>query len=86
MEGAEMESVLRGIVVKNAPRQIESVAHEHRLAEDHGLDSLAFVLSIADLEERLGVVIAPERAGEMAGLTFGELVALVRREREGGDG
>jgi acyl carrier protein len=83
MDERDVEAALRAILVKNAGIPLSSVADDQVLGRDLGFDSLAFVLTLADVEARLGVRIPPERGEELKDLTFRELVALVRRERAG---
>lgn len=84
MDTRELEDVLRAIIVKNAGIPLETISDDQNLVRDLGFDSLAFILSLADLEQRLGVTISPERAEELAELSFRELVELVAREMAGG--
>ena len=80
MNEPELEAALAGIVIKNSRVQVKSVAREQCLAADLGFDSLAFLLTIGDLEERFGIAFPLERIEELSDITFGELVGLVRRE------
>jgi len=50
------------------------------LGADLGFDSLAFLLTISDLETRLGFCFPLERVHELVDISFGELVDLVARE------
>jgi acyl carrier protein len=88
MDDPKLEAILRAIVIKNAGIPIETVSDDQVLTEDLGFDSLAFVLSLADLEEKLGVAFPPQRVDQLGSMTFREIVDLVRGEmdRTAGEG
>ena len=77
MERHELEELLRGILVKNSRVTVDGIEEGQVLARDVGLDSLALVRSLAELEEALRITFPVERLDDPGELTFGELVRLV---------
>ena len=51
MDGQNVEALLRGIIVKNSRLPIRSLADDQVLAGEIGFDSLALVMTLAELEE-----------------------------------
>jgi acyl carrier protein len=82
MDRAQLEQLLRGIVVKNSRIRVKTVEDDHVLARDAGLDSLALIRTLAELEDRLGITFPVEELEEPGLLTFREVVELVSGELE----
>ena len=81
MNEAEIRSVLAAIVVKRSRLKVDVVRDDHRLAEELGFDSLAFLMAVGDLEKELAVALPLDRIDDLRELTFGGLVGLVVEQR-----
>lgn len=73
-----VEDNLREIVRRNSRLEVARIHDDHVLTRDLGYDSLSFLTTLGDLEDSLGVEIPVEQIEELAGLTFGGLLARVR--------
>lgn len=69
---------LREIVRRNSRLEVASIHEDHVLTRDLGYDSLSFLTTLGDLEDSFGVEIPVEQIEELAGLTYGGLLARVR--------
>ena len=72
-----METKLREIVMKNASFKLEAVGDDDKLAGDLGFDSLAFLMTLTDLQEQFDVEFPVERVDELKDISFRQLVRLV---------
>jgi acyl carrier protein len=79
---ADLAAAVRRIVMRHSQIPHVHLQDGHILARDLGFDSLAFLLTLTDLEEGLRFRFPLERVGELRDLSVGELVRLVARERE----
>ena len=80
MNDQDVAAILKEIVIKNSRFPDLTVSDEQRLAGDLGFDSLAFLLTLTDLEERFQIKFPVEQLDDFSELSFGELVRLVRKE------
>ena len=78
MEREPLADVLREIVRKHAAFAVGAIAEDDLVTGDLGLDSLGLLLSLGDVEERLGFSFPMERLGDVRELRFGAFVDLVR--------
>lgn len=74
MEYGEIRGTIETIVLKRSRLTLEAVRDEHRIAEDLGFDSLAFLMAVMDLERDLGVSVPLERIDDLRDFTFRNLV------------
>ena len=82
-EGGEgLEVYLKELLKKHSRLGVEYIGPDHVITRDCGLDSMALLETVLDLEEELGVAIPDEKMPELVELTCGEFVELVRRELE----
>jgi acyl carrier protein len=85
MDRAKLEELIRGIIIKNSRIDVRTVEDDQVLARDSGLDSLALVSTLAELEDKLGIKFPMEKLEDAGELTFQGLVELVL-EASGGEG
>lgn len=83
MDRVRVASALRSILSGHAKIAVEPIEDHHVLTRDLAFDSLAFVLSMTDIEQQLKVAMPLERIDELQDITFGELVSLVHGLRTG---
>jgi acyl carrier protein len=83
VEEARLEYALRVIVRKNSPLKPDSVSDDQLLTSDLGFDSMAFLTTISDVEDQLGVSIPLENLEELRHLRFKDMVGLVVRHAGG---
>lgn len=81
MSDVELVAAIRGIVLKHSRIRLAQISEGHTLARDLGFDSLAFLLTLSDLEDRLRFPFPLERVDELRDISFGDLVRLVSDER-----
>lgn len=67
------------IIRTHARIKPDIIERDHVLTRDLGFDSLAFLLAVSDLEDRVGFTFPLERVEELSQITVGELLALVSR-------
>ena len=76
---------LRRILARHAPIKGVAITPELRITRDLGFDSMAYLQTVTDLEDRLGIRLPYEAIDAMQDITFSELVGLVESElRKGG--
>jgi len=80
MDRDQVETLLRTIIAKHARVPVRSLAVDEALVEEAGFDSLALVMTLAELEETFRITFPVERVEEPARLTFRELAGLVHEE------
>lgn len=80
MNDQDVAAILKEIVIKNSRYPDVTVSDEQRLAGDLGFDSLAFLLTVTDLEKKFQFTFPLEELDDFSDLSFGELVRLVRQE------
>lgn len=73
-------AVVREIVTKHARNPVPRVEEHHALGRDLGFDSLAFLLTLSDLEDRLGFHLPLEEVDQLRDISFGDLVRRVERD------
>lgn len=81
MEDVDVVEAVRSIVHKHSRVPVPRVGDGHVLTRDLGFDSMAFLLLLNDLEDRLQVAFPLERIDELRDLSFQDLARLVARER-----
>ncbi len=82
MSPAQLSAELREIVQRHSRIRPERVLDHHVLARDLGFDSLAFLLTLTDLETRYRFDFPLELIDELQNLSFGELRGLVAGQLE----
>lgn len=80
MDQPQLETTLKQILIKNSVFPIKSISDGDSLAEDLGFDSLAFLVTVSDLEEGLSFAFPVEKVNDLKTLSFGDLVRIVRAE------
>jgi len=72
---------LERLVIANSRLDLAAVADGDRLDFDLGYDSHALLNLLLDVEDAFGIEVPPAKVPELIGAPFGELVALVERQR-----
>ena len=72
-----VETVVRTIV-EHARIRPPEVQEHHVLTRDLGFDSLAMLLTLGDLEQRLGFEYPVERLDDLSTISVAELIGMVR--------
>ena len=80
MNHPTVETELKQILIKNSALRIRSIGADDSLTEDLGFDSLAFLLTLSDLEDRFRVAFPVEKVKDLRSLRFKDLVNFVHRE------
>jgi acyl carrier protein len=80
--GEHLATLVGQILLKHAHRKPGSLREEHVLTRDLGFDSLAFLLTVSDLEDRLGWSIRLDEVEDLHAVTFGGVLRLVSDARE----
>lgn len=83
MTEVEWAATVRQIVVAHSRIDVAEIHETHVLARDLGFDSLAFLLTLADLEERLRFRFPLEEVDRLRDISVGDLVRLVAAHRSG---
>jgi acyl carrier protein len=81
MQDQPLEVALRDIVTKNSPLPLQSLNHGDVLTKDLGFDSLAFLMTVTELEEKLKISFPLVDIDDLRNLSFGEFVRLVAEEK-----
>ena len=82
MSEQETSALLRDIVIKKSRLPVEEFSDDGSLVEEAGLDSLALMMALAEVEERFSIRFPIERVGSLKDLSFSQFVKLVNEERE----
>jgi acyl carrier protein len=77
MHDDAVRATVRAIVSQHSRVPIEPVEASHRLAADLGFDSLAFLLTLSDLEDRVGFHFPVDDDDNLRDISVGELERLV---------
>ena len=77
MSESKVAEAAREIVLRHARIKVPTLRPDHRLARDLGFDSLAYLLTVSDLEDRLGFVFPLERVDSLREATFAEVVQFL---------
>ena len=77
MTGGPTEAIVREIVRAHARIDVGDILESHVLTRDLGFDSLAFLLALSDLEDRLGFRYPLEDVDGLRNISLGDLVRLV---------
>lgn len=77
-----VEDIVREILKKHSRTQVSEIRFDDKITKDCGLDSMALLESVLDVEERLQITIPENRMPELVDLTFSEFVAFLRAEVE----
>jgi len=80
MDRNQIEILLREIITRQARVPVQSLAEDEALAAEAAFDSLALVMTLAELEETFRITFPVEKVEEPALLTFRELAGLVFEE------
>ena len=83
MQEVGLRETVRAIVARHARVPIRPIEASHRLAADLGFDSLAFLLTLSDLEERIDFRFPVDGDDNLRDISVGELEQLVLRSRPG---
>jgi acyl carrier protein len=79
---AQIADPLREIILRHARLPIETIDDNTRLAADLGFDSLAFLLTISDLEAAFGMTFPLEHVDDLRDVNFKDLVRIVARQSD----
>ena len=79
----EWAATVREIVVAHSRIDVAELDESHVLARDLGFDSLAFLLTLADLEEKLHFRFPLEEVDHLRDISVGDLVRLIATHRTG---
>ena len=77
----EAAGAIRAIVLEHARVRVDAIRDDHRLTADLGFDSLAFLMTVADVEELFAIHFPLEGAGDLDHVTLGDFVGQVQRLR-----
>ena len=75
--GASTLAAVREIVRAHARVQVPEILETHVLARDLGFDSLAFLLTLGDIEDRLRFRFPLEEVDRLRDISVGELARLI---------
>ena len=81
----EAAGAIRAIVLEHARVRVDALRDDHRLTADLGFDSLAFLMSVADVEELFAIHFPLEGAGDLDHVTLGDFIQQIRRVRARSD-
>ena len=76
--GDGVEEVLREILRKHSRTQVAVIRPEDRITRDCGLDSMALLETVLDVEERLQITIPEEEMPGLVDLDFAGFAAFAR--------
>ena len=82
MIGSSRDEIVREIVRAHARVDVVDVLESHVLTRDLGFDSLAFLLALSDLEDRLRFRFPLEEVDRLRDISVAELVRLVAQGGE----
>ena len=77
-----LEDFLRSLLRRHSRIGIVTIKDEDRVTTDCGLDSLALLETVLDLEDALGVTVPQDRMPALLELNFGQFAAFVRGRLE----
>ncbi len=77
MTGSSRDAIVREIVRAHARIDVGEILESHVLTRDLGFDSLAFLLALSDLEDRLRFRFPLEDVDGLRDISVAELVRLV---------
>jgi len=77
MTGSSRDAIVREIVRAHARIDVLDVLETHVLTRDLGFDSLAFLLALSDLEDRLRFRFPLEEVDRLRDISVADLVRLV---------
>jgi acyl carrier protein len=77
MQRDQVEVQLREIIARHARVPVQSLAEDEALVGEAGFDSLALVMTLAELEETFRIRFPVEKVEDPACLTFRQLAGLV---------
>jgi len=77
MTRLELTAMVREIVRSHARIAVAEIDDRQILSRDLGFDSLAFLLTLSDLEDRLRFRFPLENVERLRDVSFGELVHLI---------
>lgn len=86
MPETSLAEELRGILARHAPIKGVPITDGLHITRDLGFDSMAFFLTLTDLEDRFGIRMPFEAIDALQDITFGELVRRVAEEWERASG
>ena len=77
MTGSPTDAIVRKIVGAHARIDVGELLDRHVLTRDLGFDSLAFLLTLSDLEDRLRFRFPLDDVDSLRDITVADLVRLV---------
>ncbi len=81
MPDVDLVAAIRQIVTKHCRIRLAEIQDRHTLARDLGYDSLAYLLTLSDLEDRFKFHYPLEKVDELRDISFRDLVRLVAEGR-----
>lgn len=84
MKDTDFKEVVRSVVAKHSRIHLDPIEPSHRLAADLGFDSLAFLLTLSDLEDRIAFRFPEGEGDSLQDMSVGELERLVLHGRAAG--
>ena len=82
----ELEALLRQLLISHSRTGIDRIGPDDRITADCGLDSMALLETVIDLEETLGITLPEERMQELLTANFSEFVDFVHRQLDAARG
>jgi len=76
----KLEDFLRDLLRRHSRTHVETIRDEDRVTADSGLDSMALLETVLDVEEALDITIAEDKMPTLVELNFVQFVAFVRGE------
>lgn len=77
MKDTDLREVVRSVVARHSRIHVDPIEPTHRLAADLGFDSLAFLLALSDLEDRIAFRFPDGEDDSLRDISVGELERLV---------
>jgi len=77
MTGSSRDAIVREIVRAHARIDVGEILESHVLTRDLGFDSLAFLLALSDLEDRLRFRFPLEEVDRLRDICVADLLRLV---------
>ena len=75
-----IQNKLAGVVAENSLVAFPDTIHDDDPLDAFGLDSVAFVALLTQIEEEVGYIPSPILEGDVYPATFGELVAAYHQD------
>ena len=77
-DAESLEELVKELVRKHSRIGVTAIGPNDRITSDCGLDSMALLDLVLDLEDRLGLTVPEDDMPRLVGLSFGEFVDYLR--------